>query len=100
MRTSWLVGALICFIIGIILTITIIGAIIGVPLIILSLVLLLLPNILRSYDTSIGEQTYFYERVADLYKNESYKYCAKYSPGTYTNCTSDIITDIYVNVTS
>jgi len=40
MRTSWLLGALVCFIIGIVFTITIIGAIIGVPLIILSLILL------------------------------------------------------------
>jgi len=41
MRTSWLFGALVCFIIGIVFTIIIIGAIIGVPLIILSLILLI-----------------------------------------------------------
>jgi len=42
MRTSWLAGALVCFIIGIVLTITLIGALIGVPLIILSVILLIL----------------------------------------------------------
>jgi len=42
MRTSWLVGAFICFFIGLVLTITIIGAMIGIPLIILSLILLIL----------------------------------------------------------
>jgi hypothetical protein len=41
MRTSWLLGALISFIMGVILTITIIGAIIGIPLILLSLILLI-----------------------------------------------------------
>lgn len=42
MRISWLVGALICFIMGIILTMTIIGAIMGIPLIILSVILLVI----------------------------------------------------------
>ncbi len=41
MKTSWLIGALICFIMGVGLTITIIGAIIGIPLIILSVILLI-----------------------------------------------------------
>jgi uncharacterized membrane protein len=41
MKTSWLIGAFITFIIGFILTLTIIGAIIGVPLILLSLILLI-----------------------------------------------------------
>jgi len=41
MRTSWLIGALVCFIIGVGFTITIIGAIIGIPLILLSLILLI-----------------------------------------------------------
>jgi fucose permease len=40
MRSSWLGGAIITFIIGFVLTVTIIGAVIGVPLIILSVVLL------------------------------------------------------------
>ncbi len=42
MRTSWLFGALVTFVIGVILSITIIGAIIGIPLIILSLFLLII----------------------------------------------------------
>ena len=42
MRTSWLFGALVCFIIGIVLTKTIIGAPIGLPLIILSIIILIL----------------------------------------------------------
>jgi predicted membrane channel-forming protein YqfA (hemolysin III family) len=42
MRSSWLFGALVCFIIGVVLTISIIGAIIGIPLIILSVILLIL----------------------------------------------------------
>ncbi len=46
MRTSWLVGAVICFFIGLVLTFTVIGAIIGIPLIILSILLLLLGIIL------------------------------------------------------
>ncbi len=40
MRTSWLFGAFVSFIIGLILTITLIGAIIGIPLMILGLILL------------------------------------------------------------
>lgn len=42
MRSSWLFGALVCFIIGLVLTITLIGAVVGVPLIILSLILLII----------------------------------------------------------
>ncbi len=42
MRTSWIFGAFITFIIGLILTLTIIGSVIGVPLIVLSVVLLIL----------------------------------------------------------
>ncbi len=42
MRTSWLFGSFVTFIIGVILTITIIGAIIGIPLIILSILLLII----------------------------------------------------------
>ena len=41
MRVSWLIGALVCLIMGLIFTITIIGAIIGVPLIVLSIILLI-----------------------------------------------------------
>lgn len=40
MRISWLIGALVCFLIGYLLTLTIIGAVIGIPLIILSLIIL------------------------------------------------------------
>lgn len=40
MRSSWLFGALVCFIMGIIFTISILGAIIGIPLIILSVIFL------------------------------------------------------------
>jgi len=40
MRISWLFGALVCFIMGVIFTISILGAIIGIPLILLSLILL------------------------------------------------------------
>lgn len=46
MRSSWLLGALVCFIIGIALTKTIIGAVIGIPLILLSLLFLILGIIL------------------------------------------------------
>jgi len=46
MRTSWLIGALVTFIIGIVLTRTIIGAIIGIPLIVISIILLLLAFII------------------------------------------------------
>jgi hypothetical protein len=42
MRVAWLVGALVTFIMGFILTITIIGAILGIPLIIVSIFILLL----------------------------------------------------------
>jgi len=41
MRLSWLVGAIICFFMGLFLTFTLIGAVIGIPLIILSVVLLI-----------------------------------------------------------
>ncbi|MBM3231811.1 hypothetical protein FJZ21_00320 [Candidatus Pacearchaeota archaeon] len=41
MRTSWIIGALVCFLIGYILTTTIVGAILGIPLILLSLFLLI-----------------------------------------------------------
>lgn len=41
MRTSWLIGALVAVIIGYLFSITIIGAIIGVPLILLGLFLLI-----------------------------------------------------------
>ena len=34
-----------------------------------------------------------------VYNNMSWKYCENYSPGMYTNCTNDIISDIYVNIT-
>lgn len=48
MRTSWFGCALIMFVMGLILTITFVGAIIGVPLIIISLIILIigifLPN--------------------------------------------------------
>jgi hypothetical protein len=42
MRTSWLIGALVTFVIGWFLTSTIIGAIIGIPLIGISVCILVL----------------------------------------------------------
>ena len=42
MRSSWMFGALVIFIIGLILTLTLIGAVIGVPLIILSVIILII----------------------------------------------------------
>ncbi|PIN73719.1 hypothetical protein COV20_05865 [Candidatus Woesearchaeota archaeon CG10_big_fil_rev_8_21_14_0_10_45_16] len=42
MRTSWLVGSLITFIIGFILTITIVGAVLGIPLLSLSIIILII----------------------------------------------------------
>ena len=47
MRKSLLVTALILFLIGLILTSTIIGAIVGIPLIFISLILLILGIFLR-----------------------------------------------------
>lgn len=47
MRTSWLVTALVLFLIGLILTSTIIGAIVGIPLIFISLILLIVGIFLR-----------------------------------------------------
>jgi len=38
-------------------------------IIILGILILLLPNLLRSYDARIGEQSYFYERIIEVYKN-------------------------------
>ena len=42
MRVSWLIGALVTFVIGYILTTTIIGAILGIPLILISIIILFL----------------------------------------------------------
>ncbi len=42
MRISWLIGAIVCFFMGYLLTITLIGAVIGIPLIILSLFILII----------------------------------------------------------
>ena len=53
MRTSWLIGALITFIIGFILTMTFIGAILGIPLIVLSLVLLVIGIVLPGKKTEV-----------------------------------------------
>jgi len=47
MRKSLLVTALVLFLIGLILTSTIIGAIVGIPLIFISLILLILGIFLR-----------------------------------------------------
>lgn len=49
MRSSWIGGALVTFIIGLILTITVIGAFIGIPLIILSIILLLVGIIIPGH---------------------------------------------------
>lgn len=46
MRISWLIGAGISFVIGFLLTSTIIGALIGLPLIIVSIFILVLGFIL------------------------------------------------------
>ena len=41
MRVSWLIGAIVCLFFGIFFTITLIGAVIGIPLIIVSVILLI-----------------------------------------------------------
>jgi len=46
MRISWLIGALVCFIVGVGFTITIIGALIGIPLILISVLFLVLGIVL------------------------------------------------------
>ena len=53
MRTSWLMGALVTFIIGVVFSITIVGLVIGVPLIILSLILLILGLIIPGQRTKV-----------------------------------------------
>ncbi len=40
MRISWLVGALITFIMGVVFTISIIGSLVGIPLVVISVLLL------------------------------------------------------------
>ena len=40
-------------------------------IIIFSVLLLLLPSLLRTYSTKLGEQTYFYERISDLVDKEN-----------------------------
>src|SRR3989344_1447404 len=40
-------------------------------IIIFSVLLLLLPTLLRTYSTKLGEQTYFYERISDLADKEN-----------------------------
>ncbi|MEK6894206.1 MAG: hypothetical protein AABX10_01970 [Nanoarchaeota archaeon] len=51
MRTSWLIGALVCFSMGYLLTITIIGAVVGIPLIILSLFIIIIGIIIPGKKT-------------------------------------------------
>jgi hypothetical protein len=53
MRTSWIIGALVCFLIGYILTTTIIGAVFGIPLILLSLILLIVGIIIPGKKTIV-----------------------------------------------
>ena len=53
MKTSWLIGALVSFIIGMSLTMTIIGAIIGIPLILLSIFLLIFGILLSGNKTEV-----------------------------------------------
>jgi hypothetical protein len=53
MRVNWLIGALVCFLIGYYLTITFIGAIIGLPLIVISLIILVIGIILPQKKTIV-----------------------------------------------
>lgn len=53
MRTSWIIGALVCFLIGYILTTTLIGAVLGIPLILLSLLLLIIGIIIPGKKTIV-----------------------------------------------
>lgn len=47
MRGSFLIGSLVCFILGLVFTLTIIGFFLGIPLIILSVILLIIGLIAR-----------------------------------------------------
>ncbi len=53
MRNSWIIGAFVCFLIGWMLTKTIIGAVFGIPLILLSLILLIVGIIIPGKKTIV-----------------------------------------------
>ena len=76
MRTSWLIGALVTFIIGFILTSTIIGAIFGIPLILLSFVILLFGLLLpdkRKITQVISPDKSGVQQVVHIYQHEPKK---------------------------
>lgn len=55
MRSSWLLGALVTFIIGFIFSLSIIGLLIGVPLIVLSLLILFLAFVMPEHKPIVRE---------------------------------------------
>lgn len=62
MRISWLIGALVCFFMGLVFTLTIIGAVIGIPLIILSLILLIVGIVIPGRKTEVHIHHYNHKK--------------------------------------